>query len=162
MFQLAGEIADGVLNNEGLVTPQYFEWVRTNLAKGAERAGRKASEVDLAAYLFVSIADEHDEAKERIKPSIVGMLAQGALTPHLERLGTSLAEMTPLLNACKEGDTRGACKLVTDKILQATCVYGTPSECKRQMRSFRNAGVKLPIILPVGDWTKTIRLAKDW
>jgi len=162
MFQLAGEIADGVLNNEGLTSRQYFDWVKNNLAEGAEKSGRKVSNLDLAAYVFTSVADGHDEAKERIKPPVISMLAQGDLTPHLERLGSSITEAAPTIGAWNKGDVKSACKLVPESLLENAAIYGTPAECERKMEHFRSLGITLPIILPVGDFKKTIRAAMNW
>jgi 5,10-methylenetetrahydromethanopterin reductase len=162
MFELAGETADGVLINEGFAAPKYFEWAKTSLAKGVEKAGRVLSDVDVAAYVFMSVADEHEAAKERVKPGVVSMLAQGVLTPQLERLGSSIDDVAPVIKACKQGDMRAACKLVPDRLLQNASIYGTPAECERQMRNLREVGLNIPIILPVGDWNTIIPLAKEW
>ena len=162
MFQAAGEVADGVLNNEGLVAPQYFEWVKNNLAEGAEKSGRKLSDVDLAAYVFVSVANDHDEAKERVKPSLISMLANGDLAAHLDKLGSSITEVTPTIKAWNRKDVKEACKLIPESILQGGSIYGTPAECERKMNEFRALGITLPIVLPVGNFSETMKVAMNW
>jgi len=166
MLQLAGEIGDGVLNSEEFCTPKYFEWARENMKEGSEKSGRDPHEVDLASYVLVSVSEDHDKAKETIKPRAISMLANGALHPalpfHLDRMGLSAGDVSPAIKSWKKGDIRRACEAIPDSVLDLVSIYGTPRECANRMREFRSAGVDLPIVSPVGsDILGTIRLAKD-
>jgi 5,10-methylenetetrahydromethanopterin reductase len=163
MFQLGGEIGDGVLNSEEFRSPEYFKWIRENLKEGAERAGRNPSEVDLASYVFVSVSDDFEKAKEMVKPRVASMLAEGVLDPHVERMNLSEDEMSAVKKAVASGDPKAISRTMTDSILDASAIYGTAKDCERGMKDFRASGVDLPILFPVGsDISGLIKLAKDW
>lgn len=163
MFQLGGEIGDGVLNSEGFRSPEYFKWIRENLKEGAERTGRNALQIDLASYVFVSVSEDYEKAKDMVKPRVASMLAEGVLDPHVERMGLSKGEMSAVKKAVASGDSKAVNRAVTDSILDASAIYGTPKDCEKGMKEFRVSGVDLPIVFPVGpDISELIKLAKEW
>lgn len=163
MFQLAGEIGDGVLNSEEFRSPEYFKWIRENLEQGAEQSGRKASQVDLASYVFVSVSPDYERAKEMVKPRVASMLAEGVLDPHADLMSLSKSELLAVKKAVGKGDQREISRTVSDTILDATAIYGTPKDCEMGMKDFRASGVDLPILFPVGaDVFDLIKNAKDW
>ena len=67
MIQLAGKIADGVLLSLGSAPEYVKHFVIKNLKIGAEKAGRKVEDVDVATYILCSVSkdkkEEHKEAK---------------------------------------------------------------------------------------------------
>jgi len=163
MFQLAGEIADGVLASDGFCANNYVKWALRNVSVGAEKAGKDPANVDLASIVFLSVSNDHHEARENVKPAVVSMLARGTLNTHLQTLGVREDDLTPTRYELEHGNFKDACEKVPDVLLDASAIYGTPQECAIKMKEFRGAGVSLPIIQPIGpDKEWIIRLAKDW
>jgi 5,10-methylenetetrahydromethanopterin reductase len=163
MFQLAGEIADGVLVSDGFCANNYVKWALRNVSVGAKKAGRDPINVDFASLIFLSVSNDHNEARENVKPSVLSMLAEGTLNPHLKTLGVDEDDLTPTRFALERGNFKDACGKLPDTVLDASSIYGTPHECAIKMKELRNAGVTLPIIEPIGpDKEWIIRLAKDW
>jgi 5,10-methylenetetrahydromethanopterin reductase len=163
MFQLAGEVANGALISDGFVAKGYINWAKGNLKKGADRAHKPVDDIDLAALILVSASKDHTEAKENVKQPVLSLFAEGTFDPHLRTMGLDRTDLAPTRAALRQGDLKEACKIVPEKLLQASAVYGTPEECARQMKQLRTSGVGLTIIEPVGpnkDWV--IQQAKDW
>jgi 5,10-methylenetetrahydromethanopterin reductase len=163
MLQLAGEIANGVLTSDGFCSESYLKWALDNLRKGAERAGRNPRDVDFSSVVLLSVSNDHDEAKENVKPSVLTFLAKGYLDPYLEMWGLTVVDITPTREAWFKGDMKAACKKVPDALLDGSAIYGTPDECEKKMADFRAAGVRMPVIRPIGPKTESIiKLAKNW
>ncbi len=80
-LELAGEVADGVIIQTGLL-PEVIEDSLACIRRGAERAGRDYDKIDKTWFPWVSVAGSRDEAVHAIKHS----LASGA--KHLGRFTT--------------------------------------------------------------------------
>ena len=82
MLELAGEICDGVCLNYG-VSVDYIRRAIALVEKGAERAGRSISDIDLPELIVVSMCDDDpDEALHEGKEAGRLLLRDGA--PHHE------------------------------------------------------------------------------
>jgi len=163
MFQLAGEIADGVLASDGFCANTYVKWALRNLSVGAERAGKDVANVDFASLVFLSVSNDHHEAKENVKSAVISMLAEGTLAPYLQILGLCEDDLVSTRYELERGNFKKAYEKIPDSVLDASAIYGTPQECAIKMKDFRTAGVTLPIIEPIGpDKEWIMRLAKDW
>jgi 5,10-methylenetetrahydromethanopterin reductase len=163
MFQLAGEISQGALANEGFCTRAYVQWALQNMRQGAEKAGRDARDTELAALTFLSVSEDHDKAMEIVIPKVLSLLTEGIFGDHLDRLGSSVREVAPALDAWKKGNMKEALEKVPKALIDGSAICGTPDECAKKMKEFRSAGVSLPIIRPLGDnIVETIELAKNW
>jgi len=163
MLQLAGEEADGVFISDGFCSEEYIRWARENVRKGLKKAGRSPTDLDFSCAVLLSVADDHDEAKERVKPFALTILSRGYLDPFLEMWGLTAAEVTPARKAWLRGNLSSACKKTPDALLDGSAIYGTPKECKKRMARFRTSGVELPVIRPIGSNLKSIvELAANW
>lgn len=96
MLRLAGEVADGVLPL--LFPPEHFATVRPLVAAGAVAAGRTMDDIDLAACLWVSIADDH-EAAEAVLRDKIAYYGAGLSPLILDRLGVTKADFAPIEHA---------------------------------------------------------------
>ena len=163
MLQLAGEIADGVFVSDGFCSENYIRWARENVRKGLKKAGRSPTDLDFSSAVLLSVADNHDEAKKRVKPFVLTILSRGYLDPFLEMWGLKAADITPARKAWLRGNTNLACKKVPDALIDGSAIYGTPNECKKRMARLRTSGVELPVIRPIGPNLKSvIELAANW
>ena len=108
MFQLAGEIADGVLISDGFCTDNYVKWALRNVSVGAKKVRRDPINVDFAALIFLSVSNDHNEARENVKASVLSLLAEGTLNPHLQTLGLDEDDLTPTRFALERGNFKEA------------------------------------------------------
>lgn len=150
MLQLAGEIADGVVLSAGAPL-EYMKTARENVAIGAERSGRNPDEVDVVGNLVLSVSEDHNAAREAIKPLLIWEVATDIFDRLIEGSGKDLAPILSVRKIIQKGDIEEAKRKITDEIIDLVAVAGTPKECKSKVEKFRAAGLKLPIIYPTGD-----------
>ena len=143
----AGEIADGIL-------PIYwpnrdYPALRNQLDAGALRAGRPETSTRIAPYITVGVVDS-EEGREAARRQ-----ARGPIAFYVGRMGTFYADMLARhgfaeeVAAIKRGWESGhasACAAVSDRLLDATAIVGTPTEVVATLRAWRRLGVDEPLI----------------
>lgn len=139
MLELAGEVADGVLINAS--HPKDFEVAVEKIAAGAKKAGRDPSEVDVAAYACFSVDKDAAKAKSAAKV-VVAFIVAGSPDMVLERHGIDVAAKADIGAAIAKGDF-GALMgdLVTDDMISAFSICGTPEDCKARIDELMAIGV---------------------
>jgi alkanesulfonate monooxygenase SsuD/methylene tetrahydromethanopterin reductase-like flavin-dependent oxidoreductase (luciferase family) len=149
---LAGEVADGILPIHW-PSPD-FPALRIQLDASSVRAGREPGVTRIAPYVtavVVSTEEERDAARRR---------ARGPLAFYVGRMGTFYADMlrrhgfVEEVEAIVRGWEHGrdqALEAVSDRLLDATSVVGTPDEVMATLRRWRRLGVDEPLItMPSG------------
>ena len=136
MARTAGAVADGVVAHP-MATLRYIDEVmRPAIAEGAEREGRPSGDVAIADWLVVAIADDPDQAREDAKRQIAFHATvrtyDGILDLH--GFGETAAAIRELWRSF---DLAGMTALVTDEMLDAMAVAGTPAECRERRRRAR-------------------------
>ena len=125
MLALIGELADGGLPL--LFPPEHYATVLPLIRAGAERAGRDADALDIAACIWCSVGDDRAAAEAALRDKIA--YYGHALSPMiLERLGVDRTEFAPIERALHvERDALKARALVSDAMLRIG-VVGTTAE----------------------------------
>jgi 5,10-methylenetetrahydromethanopterin reductase len=129
MLRMAGKHADGVLVNAS--HPRDLSWSADRVAEGAEER-EVDGDVDVAAYASVSVAEDEDAALAAARPP-VAFIAAGAAPPVLERHGIDEDRAGEIGSAIEAGEFEAAFGLVTDAMLAAFCVAGTPEQVAEQL-----------------------------
>ena len=140
-LELAGEVADGVLLNVALPRA-YVERALEAIERGARRAGRALTDVDVA--MAIAVSPHGKDAARRF-------LALYLTTfPNIAR-ETGLPEdaLAAIGTALDEEGLEGASRLVGDEVVDALCAAGTPEECRARLDEYREAGVALPVLVPL-------------
>ena len=146
MTQLCGEIADGVILARSTLASAGR--ARAHVVAGAGRAGRDASAVEIASLLPASVAPDRNEALAAARP---GLAFYAGFFPRYNRLLAESgfpAEAAAVAKAWAAGDKAGAERAVTDEMIAATSVAGTPAECRARLEAYRASGLDVPIISP--------------
>jgi 5,10-methylenetetrahydromethanopterin reductase len=148
MLQLGGEIGDGVLLSAGCA-PGYIERCVADVSKGAERAAKSRADVDIAGFVTASVADQPREALEANKLFLAYIFRN---THHAEniRLGGGNVDQEGLAAAVAKRDWEAAKKFISDEVVYAHSVAGTAAECRSRLQAFVDAGLDLPVLLPMG------------
>ncbi len=139
---LAAEVAEGVLCSV-LASPDHVRRVR------ATTAGTRRARFVVVAYVVVLIDDDGSRARARVKPLLARYL--GALHGQsiLADIGLGPERTRPFRDALLRGEDAGA--LVTDEIVEAVAVAGTPDECRGKLRRWAEAGLDSAVaIVPPG------------
>ncbi len=148
MLELAGKISDGVLINAS--HPEDIAYSIKQVEKGVKKSGRKMKDFDVAAYTSFSIADKKEEAEEEAK-IITAFIAAAAPSIMLERHEIPSSEAEAISKLIKRGDFGAAIKGVTQKMLDAFGIYGTPDECLDKVKALKKTGVtQLVVGSPIG------------
>ena len=146
MTELCGEVADGVILARS--TLGSAARARAHVAAGAARAGRDADSVEIASLLPASVASNREEALAAARP---GLAFYAGFFPRYNRLLAESGfpvEAAAVAKAWSAGDRAGAERAVTDEMIAATGIAGTPAECPDRIEAYRASGLDLPIISP--------------
>lgn len=138
MLQLAGAIGQGVLINAS--HPSDFTYAIKQIKLGIKETSRKAESVDIAAYASVSVAEKIEKATKAATP-VVAFIVAGSPEVVLERHGISIDSAKPVSEALEKGDFPSAFAAVTDEMLDAFCIRGTPSECTEKIAALQKTGI---------------------
>jgi 5,10-methylenetetrahydromethanopterin reductase len=148
MLRLGGAIGDGVLLSGGC-SPGYIAQCVAEIKKGTEKAGKSLSQCDVAGFVTASVAQEAREAIEANKLFLAYIFRN---VHHAEniRLGGGTLDQQGLAAAVAKRDWDAAKKFISDEVVLAHSVAGTPAACREQLQSFIKGGLNLPILLPTG------------
>ncbi|WP_135365206.1 5,10-methylenetetrahydromethanopterin reductase [Halosimplex halophilum] len=125
MTRMAAKHADGVLYNGA--HPRDYAWASERVAEGLDERPDDRGEFDFAAYAAVSVAEDGEAAREAARFP-VAFVAGGAPPPVLERHDIDREAADEVGSAVSAGEFREAAGLVTDAMLDAFCIAGSPAE----------------------------------
>ncbi len=144
-LQLGGRIADGVLFQVGS-DPSFVRYAIDNIRKGAESAGRKLKDVKLIMRLACLVDDDREAVREAIK-AYAG-IAAGTTFETVSReyfdddLYADLARFKEAYDYQEHGSSEARHKdLLTDRILDAIAIAGTPEEVIPRFQKIADMGV---------------------
>jgi len=135
MLRLASKIGDGILINAS--NPKDFEYAMSIIR---EAAGDRIDKLDVVAYTCFSIGENREEAKKKAIP-IVAFIVAGSPSKVLERHGICLSSANKIKEALAKGDFKGAMSNVSDDMVDAFAIYGTPEDCVRAIKKLSDVGV---------------------
>ncbi len=139
-LRLTGELADGWLPI--FLVPTRMQAALAELSAGAEAAGRSLADLrispQVSIYVTEDVAAARDREREHLAFYIGGM---GVFYyQYMQRIGFG-PEADRIREAYLAGDRRRAAQLVTDEMVDAMTIIGTPQQCRDQMQAFFDAGV---------------------
>ncbi len=152
MLTLAGERADGALLNWSSPTEVQQAAARVRGAAAGSEHGRRPSEVKIAAYVRIAVADNRDAARRALAREIGRYCALPAYAQHLARQGFSEA-----VEAAKAAYTAGgpdaAADALPEGVIQQLGWYGTPDDSIRALSRYATTGLDHLIarVVVVGD-----------
>jgi len=146
MTELAGEIGDGVILTRSTLKTgaQVRQWV----AAGAARAGRDASRIAVTSLLPTVVAESRPDALAALRP---GLAFYAGFFPRYNRLMAEhgfAEEAAAIAAAWAKGDRDAAERAVSDPMIDASSIAGTPEQCRERIEAYRQSGIDLPILSP--------------
>jgi F420-dependent oxidoreductase-like protein len=161
--QLAGEIADGWIPI--FFSPENVGELRPLLEEGAARAGRSLDDgFDIAPTVNVSIDDDLDAARDRMRPFIA--LYVGGMGSRKQNFYNALAVRYGFEEAAREvqdlyldGKRDEAAAAVPDQLVDTVTLSGPADRVRERLAVYRDAGVGTLGVTPVAG-TKDERIAQ--
>jgi len=138
MLALAAEVGDGVLINAS--HPKDVESAMKFIKEGAEIAGKKLEELNIAAYTSFSIASDYDAAFKAVVP-VIAFIVAGCPETILERHGVPIELANKIRDAIVRGKFKDAFSNINRSMVEAFSVCGTPDMCIEKIDRLVKAGV---------------------
>lgn len=138
MVEAAGAVADGLVGHP-LFTPEYVrEVVRPALARGADRRGREQPP-PIAGYLTCSVSEDRDTAR-RDAAAVIAFNSTVKTYRATHRVAGFERQADAIREAWSRGDAAAMVSAVSDDMIDAIALAGTPDEVREQFAE-RWAGV---------------------
>ena len=148
MLALAGKIGDGVLINA--CHPKDVEYAVNCVKEGIHVAGKHFSEVDVAAYTSFSVHEDLKKAAKAAVP-VVAFIVAGSPSQVLERHEIDLKNAEEIREALKTNDWGRAFGAVSQEMIEAFSVCGTPDMCIECIAELLKYGISQFVVgSPVG------------
>ncbi len=113
-------------------------------------AGRDPSTIDIACMLPVRMADDPAPLMPALKQRIVRLLAEPRVGELLLEKGGFDASILPAIRRSDREDRgRSAVPLVSEAMVESFYVVGSAARCQSRVQEYREAGVGLPLLLPL-------------
>jgi F420-dependent oxidoreductase-like protein len=140
-LKLTGELADGWLPI--FLAPSRMTAAVAELRAGAEAAGRSLADLAISPQVSIYVTDDVKAARERERPHIAFYIGGMGVFYHqyMHRIGFG-AEADRVRAAFQGKQREQAAALVTDEMVDAMTILGSPRQCREQIQRYFDAGVQ--------------------
>ncbi|OUJ18120.1 Coenzyme F420-dependent N5N10-methylene tetrahydromethanopterin reductase Mer [Methanonatronarchaeum thermophilum] len=139
MLEMAGLVGDGVLINAS--HPKDIEVGMERVLHGRENSDyNPKGDIEVVAHTCFSVDSDREKALDAVRP-VIAFVAATAPEKVIERHNISLEERDRLQDKIRKDRFGEAKKLVTDKMIDAFSISGTPGECKDRIEELISKGV---------------------
>lgn len=153
-MQLCGERCDGfIMGLSASVSETALSYINENLRIGAERNGRDASNLDISLLMTLSISENDQEARDRIKPFVAAMQIEMFDYGDPDRypdLCLPKSYLKELSEYAKKGGN--AADLITDDVLDDYVIAGSPERCKERIARLVDAGINSFVLVDYANY----------
>jgi 5,10-methylenetetrahydromethanopterin reductase len=152
MLALAGKIGDGVLINA--CHPKDVEYAVNCVKDGVSEIGKQFSELDVAAYTSFSVHEDLKKATKAAVP-VVAFIVAGSPSQVLERHEIDQKKAEQIREALKANDWGRAFGAVSEEMIEAFSVCGTPDMCIERINQLLKSGISQFVVgSPIGPKVK--------
>ena len=143
MLRLAGAEADGVIINwlGANDVPQVVAEAR----KGAERAGRDPSKLEVVCRIFVCLSTEDAMVDFLGRRAVAAYLNVPVYAAFQEWLGRADA-LRPMWEAWGAGDRKQATAVIPRPVIDDLLVHGDADTCMKKIQAYVDNGVTVPVL----------------
>ena len=152
-LELTGEIADGWIGTS--LVAAHADVLLGPIRRGAERAGRSLSDIDLQVNCQLEVSDDVDSLINRYRPAMAFTLGgMGSARTNFYNAAFTRAGFGDVAAEVQrlwvEGDKAGAVAAVPDEMVLAAYAIGTADMVVDRVRALAAAGVDAVRLGPVG------------
>ena len=143
MVELTWEIADGVI----------FYLRPKNEIKLTLKKMQNKKKIDTSLQIITCVHDDSEKAINRAKKTVAFYISVGKIYREFLSSNGFQTEAKNIFEEYKKTGLENNYELVPESMINELCISGTPNECKKQLKQFRETGIDLPIIQfnPIGD-----------
>jgi 5,10-methylenetetrahydromethanopterin reductase len=132
-FEVAGELFDGV-HQAVAASRETYEYMIKHVKIGAERAGRDWRELDLGAWVLLTVGEDSAAAKEAAR--LLAAFYFSSMPPQQQaRHGIRPDDLQPIFDAFAGGDVKKALDLTAPELAEKITIAGTPEEVVEKLQS---------------------------
>jgi len=152
----AATVADGVILSPALNSAWGTERMVENVKRGEAKSGTR---VERASYMLTSLDPDRGKAAQVVRDYyfFVYQLAEVVRPEVLAPYGVTEELLAPMKEAWKKGDIPEARRLIPDAAIEALTITGTGAQAADRLREYADAGVTLPIVMPIGNVAYAMR-----
>ncbi len=149
MLQLCADKADGVILSAG-ASPEYARRAVSIISSRrlVKSQNARSQDFEIACYIIACV-DNDPKTRQKAKERLANLLS----LPGREMLLGPYAsdQRIPKIRSTlfSKGSAEAA-KMIGEDMLDSVCISGTPDKCLDMVEQYRNHGVTLPILSPVG------------
>ncbi len=149
-LKFAGAVADGAILSPSLNTVERTSEMAKQVRTGEEKTGRR---VEKASYLLTSVDPDSRKAREVVRGFyfFLYQLSDVVNPEDLKPYGISEERLRPMKDEWKKGNVEEAKRAVPEEAIDALTLAGTSDHVRDRLRAYENAGVTLPILMPIGN-----------
>ena len=136
MVELAWKIADGVI----------FYLRPKNEIKSTLAKMQNQKKIDTTLQIITCVHEDPEKAIIRAKKTIAFYVSVGKIYREFLALNGFKNETKNIFEEYKKTGLKNNHELVPESMVNELCISGTPNECKKQLKQFRETGINLPII----------------
>jgi len=146
----AATVADGVILSPALNSVWGTERMVENVKRGEAKRGET---VERASYMLTSIDPDPNKAAQVVRDYyfFVYQLSDVVRPEVLAPYGVTEERLRPMKEAWKKGDVPEAKRLIPSEAIEVLTLTGTPDHVAQRLKEYAEAGVTLPIAMPIGD-----------
>ena len=145
-LQMAGRIADGAMFQVG-ADPALVRYAQKNIEIGAREADRDMSEIKLYQRLAFAVSDDREQVRKEARgyASVAALTVYGAVPK--DDIPSALYEDLAVMRAGYDYQQHGnmdanQASLITDRILDAVAIAGTPDEAVPRLTELVDLGIE--------------------
>ncbi len=148
-IELAGRVADGVVFNLMHSLERLRSHALPGLEVGRASAGRDPGALDVGALVVGAVDSRRERAFELTRPGLGFYFSVPYLAPLLELHGFD-EELERGSAAWANRDTAGMTEAVSDRMIEAFSIAGTPEEIGRKVSAYAELVDFLEVMAPLG------------
>jgi len=103
----------------------------------------------VAGFITAAVSSDAREAMDATKMFLAYIFRNKHHAENI-RLGGGQVDQEALVFAVGKRDWETAKKYISDDVVRAHSITGTPAECRKQLNAFIAGGLDLPVLLPMG------------
>lgn len=158
--QMTGEVADGWIPI--YVSPEHLPTLMAPLQEGMHAAGRSPQEITVAPLVSCAVgetSEELEQAKNAMRRQLAFYIgAMGDYYYHLIQRYGFATEADRIRELWQAKQHHQAAEAVSEELLNAVGVIGTPQQARQRLLRYFEAGVHLPILAPAQQLNPSLAL----